>query len=77
MLTAAKAEYLVRMNPGRVKTGGSAAQQYGMDLLTVDQLIDTINMLTIQLGLDTDTLRVAPNFNTSANGRVDNTFGAY
>lgn len=77
MLTAAKAEYLVRMNPGRVKSGGSAAQQYSMDVMSLNQLIDLINSLTTQLGLDSDNLLVAPNFNTNpAPNVLGSTFGA-
>jgi len=78
MLTAAKAEYLGRITTGRVKTGGSASQQYGMDIMTVDDLTRLINALTSALGLDFDeTLRVRPNFNTRGNCLPEqSTFGA-
>ncbi|MBS0328231.1 MAG: hypothetical protein JSR30_00130 [Proteobacteria bacterium] len=65
MLAAAKAEYLLRMGNGRVRSGSSAAQSYGMDVMTVDDLVRLINSLTTQLGLDSDTLSVRPDFNTS------------
>jgi hypothetical protein len=63
MLAAAKIEYLARMSQGRVKSGGSASQQYSMDIMTLDQLIQLMNSLTTELGLDNDTLTVRPNFN--------------
>lgn len=63
MLAAAKVEYLARMSKGRVKGGGSAAQQYQMDVMTVDQLTELINSLTGQLGLDNPNIRARPNFN--------------
>lgn len=78
MLTAAKAEYLGRITTGRVKSGGAAAQQYGMDIMSVDDLIRTINALTSALGLDFDeTLRVRPNFNNRGCVPSQSTFGAY
>lgn len=76
MLTAAKAEYLGRLTTGRVKQGGSAAQQYAMDILTVDQLIELINGLSAALGFQNVETRAAPNFNTCRQGSLDNTFGA-
>jgi hypothetical protein len=77
MLTAAKAEYLVRMNPGRVRTGGSSAQQYGVDLMTLDQLTIFLNGITSALGMDnTDTLRTRPDFNNTRQSVVPgSTFG--
>lgn len=78
MLTAAKAEYIFRMTTGKVRSGSSAAQQYSMDVMSLNQLIDLINSLTTQLGLDSDTLTVAPNFNTNwASPVPGQTFGAY
>lgn len=78
MLTAAKAEYLGRITTGRVRSGGSAAQQYGMDIMTVDDLVRLINSLTSQLGLDfCETIRVRPDFNTYRDCPRDGaTFGA-
>lgn len=65
MLVAAKAEYIGRITTGKVKGGGSAAQQYQMDVMTVDELVRLLNGLTSALGLDfADTIRVRPNFNT-------------
>ncbi len=65
-LTAAKTEYLLRGTTGRVKGGGSSAQNYQMDTLSNEDLIRLINGLTSALGLDFgDTLRVRPTFNTS------------
>lgn len=76
MLAAAKAEYLVRMNPGRVRQGGSAAQQYGMDLMTVAELITLMNGLTAALGLSTVETRVSPNFDCRGPRALGTTFGA-
>ncbi len=77
MLTAAKAEYIGRITTGRVKSGGSAAQQYGMDIMTVDDLVRLINSLTSALGLDYDeTLRIRPNFNNRSCVPDAATFGA-
>lgn len=65
-LTAAKDEYFNRMGTGRVKGGGSSAQNYQVDVMTTEDLIRLINGLTAALGLDmSDTLRARPNFNTS------------
>ncbi len=69
MLTAAKAEYLGRITTGRVRQGGSAAQQYAMDIMTVDDLVRLINGLTSALGLSNVTTRVQPNFNPYGGGR--------
>jgi len=70
-LDAAKEEYFTRMTTGRVKGGGSSAQNYQMDVMTTDHLVLLINGLTAALGLDfSDTLRARPNFNTSR-GRCD------
>lgn len=78
MLAAAKTEYLYRMTTGKVRSGSSAAQQYSMDVMSLNQLIDLINSLTTELGLDSDTLRIAPNFNTNNQAPVaGQTFGAY
>lgn len=63
MLTAAKAEYL-RALGGRITQGSSAAQSYGLTIMTVDQLIQLINGLTTELGLDGTNVRATPNFNT-------------
>lgn len=61
LLTAAKAEVLVRIT-GRIETGGSANQNYGMRLKTDDELNRLINALTSALGLDTEMIFVRPNF---------------
>lgn len=65
LLTAAKAEYLLRMT-GRVQTGASAAQSYGMQFMTVDDLVRLINGITAALGLQNVETRVGPNFNNTA-----------
>jgi hypothetical protein len=62
MLTAAKAEYLKRMT-GRVTQGASAAQSYGMTVMTTDDLIRLMNGLASALGLDNVAVTVSPNFN--------------
>lgn len=70
-LTAAKAEYLNRMGTGRVKGGGSSAQNYQMELVTTEDLIRLINGLSAALGLDmSETIRARPDFNSSR-GRCD------
>ncbi len=77
MLTAAQAEYLLRITTGRVRTGSSAAQSYGMDLMTLDDLVRLINGLTAELGLSDVNTTVSPNF--GRNGDVipaESTFGA-
>lgn len=61
LLTAAKAEYL-RALSGRMQQGSSAAQSYGLQLLSVDELTRLINSLTAALGLDGTETRVQPNF---------------
>ncbi len=61
MLTAAKAEYLMRMT-GRVQQGSSAAQSYGMTVMTVDDLVRLMNGLGDALGLSNVTTTVSPNF---------------
>lgn len=77
MLTAAKAEYLGRITTGKVKGGGSAAQQYQMDVMTIDELVRLLNGLTGALGLDfADTIRVRPNFNDRGCLPSSSTFGA-
>lgn len=77
MLTAAKAELLVRMNPGRVRQGGSAAQQYGMDLMTYAELVSFLNGISTALGVNNPANTVSPNFNTRQNcGPFGSTFGA-
>lgn len=77
MLVAAKAEYIGRITTGRVKGGGSAAQQYQMDVMSVDDLVRLLNGLTSALGLDfADTIRIRPNFNGNACLPDGTTFGA-
>jgi len=65
LLTAAKAEFLVRIT-GRVQQGSSAAQSYGLQFMTVDDLTRLINGVTMALGLDAVETRVTPNFNSTA-----------
>lgn len=77
ILATAKAEYLGRITTGKVKGGGSSAQQYQMDVMSIDQLVDLINALTTELGLDCDTLTVRPDFNVfRGRGPFGSTFGA-
>lgn len=76
MLAAAQEEYLLRITTGRVRSGSSAAQSYGMDVMTVDDLVRLINGLTAQLGLDTDTVRARPTFNNYGCAPSGSTFGA-
>lgn len=62
MLTAAKAEYLRRMGTGRVTQGSSAAQTYGMTVMSVDDLVRLMNGLGSALGLNNVTTTVSPDF---------------
>lgn len=61
MLTAAKAEVLVRMT-GRVQTGSSSAQNFGMSLMGYQDLVGLVNALTVELGYPQPETRVMPNF---------------
>ena len=67
MLTAAKAALLMRMT-GQVQSGASAAQSYGMHLMSDAQLTGVINALTDILGLDTQVTMMQPNFNLPQQG---------
>lgn len=62
MLVTAKAEYLRRMTSGRVTQGSSAAQTYGMTVMSVDDLIRLMNGLGSALGLTNETVTASPNF---------------
>jgi hypothetical protein len=64
MLAAAQAAYLQAMT-GRVQNGSAAAQSYGFNLMTVAELINLINGLTIELGLTDVQDMVRPNFSHS------------
>lgn len=61
LLVAAKAEILTRLT-GRVQTGSSTGQSFGMNLYTTDELNRLVNGLTSALGLDAQETRVAMNF---------------
>lgn len=64
LLTTAKAEYLRRMSTGRVTQGSSAAQSYGMTVMTLEDLVRLMNGISSFLGLDSGlATRVSPNFN--------------
>ena len=77
LLTTAKAEYIRRLS-GKVQTGSSAAQSYGLTMMTLDEIINLINGLSTSLGMVSVETRVRPNFNTNAGFVPDNnTFGAY
>jgi hypothetical protein len=77
LLTAAKAAYLSLITTGQVTGGGSLAQQYQMQRMSADDLIRLMNALTTELGLDSDTLTVRPDFNSARCQPFDNTFGAH
>jgi len=62
MLSAAQAALLQRMT-GQVQSGSSAAQSYGMHMMSDAALIGIINSLTDILGLDTQQTMMQPNFN--------------
>jgi hypothetical protein len=76
MLTAAQAEYLLRITTGRVRSGSSAAQSYGLDVMTIDDLIRLINGLTAELGLSNTTTAAAPDFSQGSFIPSLSTFGA-
>lgn len=61
LLTAAKSEVLTRLT-GRVQNGSSAAQSFGMTLMSQLDLTLLINALTVELGYQQPEIRVAPNF---------------
>lgn len=61
LLTAAKSEILTRLT-GRVQNGSSAAQSFGMTLMSQADLTFLINALTVELGYAQPEIRVAPNF---------------
>jgi hypothetical protein len=63
LLVAAKAEYL-RALGGRMQQGSSAAQSYGLLVMSTDELIRLINSITSALGLDSGPFLVQPNFNS-------------
>jgi len=67
LLTAAKAELLVRIT-GRVQTGASTGQSFGMNQYSGDQLNKLINALTDALGLDAQETRVRPCFSRQGVG---------
>jgi hypothetical protein len=76
-LAAIKTEMMLRTSTGRVKTGSSSAQQYGLDTATWDDLVRTANGISAALGLDfVDTIRVRPNFNPAQRVPDATTFGA-
>ena len=67
LLTAAKAEVLTRLT-GRVQTGASTGQSFGMNMKTDAQLTQLINALTDALGLDAQETRVRPCFSKQGVG---------
>lgn len=69
LLTACKTEVLKRLT-GRVSTGSSTGQSFGVELYDTDALNRLINALTLSLGLDNEQTFVRPNFNrgTSCGG---------
>jgi hypothetical protein len=75
LLTQAKAEYTLRLTTGRVRSGSSAAQSYGLDVMTIDQLIQLINGLSAQLGFSFGENRVQPNFSNAQPIPEQSTFG--
>lgn len=78
LLTAAKAEYLNRLTTGRVTQGASAAQSYGLTVMSMADLVRLLNGLTAQLGLDNVTVTVSPNFNnTGPTLPSESIFGAF
>ena len=64
MYTSATTELLLRTTTGRVHSGSSAAQAYGLHVLSDASLIGLINSLTDALGLDQQITTARPNFNT-------------
>ena len=68
MYTAATTELLLRTTTGRVQSGSSAAQSYGLHVMSDSALIGLINSLVDALGLDTQVTMVRPNFTAPAQG---------
>ena len=62
LLSAIKAEVLVRVTPGSVRTGGSAGQSFGVDKWSEQALTIWLNALTVELGYPQPETRVRPNF---------------
>ena len=62
LLTAIKAEVLLRLTPGSVRTGASAGQSFGVDKWSEGALTIWLNALTAELGFSQPELRVRPNF---------------
>ena len=73
ILTAVKAEVLIRLTPGSVRTGASAGQSFGVDKWTGQELTMWLNALTAELGFQQPELRVQPNFSQSPSAA----FGSY
>lgn len=61
LLAACKAEILKRIT-GRVQTGSSTGQNFGVELYDTDGLNRLVNALTLSLGLDNEMTFVRPNF---------------
>ena len=76
IFTAYKAELLLRSTTGRVKSGSSAAQSYGMENMSTDQLTRNFNSLATAMGLDNAILSARPDFNTNRQSTVSPVFGA-
>ena len=62
LLTAIKAEVLLRLTPGSVRTGSSAGQSFGVDKWSEQALTIWLNALTVELGYAQPEVRVRPNF---------------
>lgn len=62
LLSAIKAEVLLRLTPGSVRTGASAGQSFGVDKWSEDALTVWLNCLTVELGYAQPEIRVRPNF---------------
>ena len=66
LLSAIKAEVLLRLTPGSVRTGASAGQSFGVDKWSEDALTVWLNALTVELGYAQPEIRVRPNFGAPA-----------
>ena len=62
LLSAAKAEVLVRLGGGRVVSGGGSGSNYSVATFSADELNRLINALTAELGLQSVETRVQPTF---------------
>ncbi len=62
LLTAAKAELMIRLTGGRIASGAGTGSSYTMNMMSTDDLVRLIGAVTVELGLDDEMTFVRPNF---------------